>query len=271
MAELISSRAMKVDGEVKPLSFGEVWDGEGEEKVRIKELRAFLMADNTKAGDWQECLLSTFKESAYVAVKSMKKPAAARSVPPVLTSPISVIPAPKSLITMIDPDDFQPFPLPPAPAESYLATLASSDPSLYASALPNTKPTSTRQRGKLRAPVYIPELVAYLRGKEIEGTEEKEDEQAERVETGLKEGENLIRRKATWGGELCKLFSNLGRSSFDSDLNDFVAENSVDLAFAVIGLQDQFELEDFDKYRQRILVALVETCPTLVAPYVRNP
>lgn len=42
----------------------------------------------------------------------------------------------------------------------------------------------------------------------------------------------------------------------------------MDLAFAVIGLQDQFDLEDFDNHRQRILVALVETCPTLVAPYV---
>lgn len=201
---------MKIDGEVKPLSFGDVWDGEGEEKVRIKEMRAFLLADDKKVGDWQGYLLNLWIERASAAIQPVKRSATALSAPHALPSPISVAPAPKSLITMIDPDDFQPYPLPPAPAESYLATLASSDPSLYASALPNTKPTSTRQRGKLRAPVYIPELVAYLRGKEIEGTEEKEDEQAERVEMGLREGENLIRRKATWGAELCELFFHFG-------------------------------------------------------------
>ena len=60
----------------------------------------------------------------------------------------------------------------------------------------------TRRRGKLRAPVYIPELVAYLKGKEPEGGKEPADEEAERVEMALKEGEALVRRKRDWGGEL---------------------------------------------------------------------
>lgn len=44
------------------------------------------------------------------------------------------------------------------------------------------------------------------------------------------------------------------------------AENSVDLAFALMGLQDVYELENFDIYKQNMLTALAFCCPTLVAP-----
>jgi telomere length regulation protein len=43
-------------------------------------------------------------------------------------------------------------------------------------------------------------------------------------------------------------------------------ENAVDLAFALMGLQNQFDLEDFDRHKQAMLVALIVACPTEVAP-----
>ncbi|KAK4690444.1 hypothetical protein P7C70_g9575, partial [Phenoliferia sp. Uapishka_3] len=43
-------------------------------------------------------------------------------------------------------------------------------------------------------------------------------------------------------------------------------ENAVDLAFALMGLQDQFETDGFDQYKLNILAALVGACPIKVAP-----
>jgi len=45
-------------------------------------------------------------------------------------------------------------------------------------------------------------------------------------------------------------------------------ENAVDLAFALMALQNQFELERFEELKQDILVALIVACPTEVAPCV---
>lgn len=37
-----------------------------------------------------------------------------------------------------------------------------------------------------------------------------------------------------------------------------------------MGLQNQFEIEDFDERKQGILIALAVACPREVVPYVRS-
>lgn len=46
-----------------------------------------------------------------------------------------------------------------------------------------------------------------------------------------------------------------------------VEEHAVDLAFALLGLQDNFDLAEFDQRKQNALVALLVGCPDKAAPY----
>lgn len=198
VVELLSVRTLEPGGAVEPLSFGsEIWNGKEEGKDVVHALRASLETQESST-DWQEALREAWKSETVVAKQAAPR---RRAVAPPAPQPSPTVKRP--LISIIDdPDDLVPYPLPPAPSESYLSTLASDDPSLYATALPSGAATVTRRRGKLRAPVYIPELVAYLKGKEPEGGKEPADEEAERVEMALKEGAALVRRKRDWGGEL---------------------------------------------------------------------
>ncbi|GAA5839496.1 hypothetical protein JCM11251_002741 [Rhodosporidiobolus azoricus] len=266
VAEVVSLRALEPEGEVKPLNFGdEIWAGEEREKVLVRALREAVeqVAEGKKAWEgWQEVL-----KKAYT--RSTTPPATPRAAPNLASTPLRpssveepLAPPPKKpLISIIDGSDdeeeLQPYPLPSGPSASTLEALSSDDPALYHSAFPSQSASTsgpaggasqTRKRGKLRPPVYVPELVAYLKGQDPEGGKEEADGEAERVEMGLKEGEGLVRRKAGWGGEL--------------------KENAVDLAFALMALQDQYELDNFDQLRQNILVALIVACPTEVAPAV---
>lgn len=43
-------------------------------------------------------------------------------------------------------------------------------------------------------------------------------------------------------------------------------ENAVDLTFALMGLQDQYELDNFESLKLGIMAALVVAVPTKVAP-----
>jgi telomere length regulation protein len=45
-----------------------------------------------------------------------------------------------------------------------------------------------------------------------------------------------------------------------------VDENAVNLVYGFVGLQDNFELDNFDIKRQGILNALVTCCPRRAAP-----
>ncbi|GAA5992706.1 hypothetical protein JCM10908_006891 [Rhodotorula pacifica] len=269
VAEVISARTVDPHGSVKPLAFGEeIWAGEDGPRRTVRTLRAQL--DEAEKGEdekgWQELLRARYEAGAKTEGTATPGPRHTTEREPLKPTSVEepAIPAPKRpLISIIgeddddDDDDLEPYDLPAPPSASIQEALASEDPALYHSAFPSqTAATSgaaggasqTRKRGRLRPPVYIPELVAYLKGKDPQGAKEEADGEAERVEMGLKEGEGLIRRKTGWGGEL--------------------RENAVDLAFALMGLQNQFELEDFDRLKQDMLVALVVACPTEVAPAV---
>lgn len=205
VAELVSATTVPQGGELTPLSFGdEMWAGEEREKQLARSIRALVQAkeDPAAAEGWQQMLRSRWEcceERPSTIATSQKKVQPAAPVQ-VLVTPAA---SPRPLISVIsDPNDLQPYPLPAPPSASVLSALASDDASLYSTALPSTSASTTRKRGKLRAPVYVPELVSYLKGLDPEGKKEEADGEAERVEVGLREGEALVRRKAGWGGEL---------------------------------------------------------------------
>lgn len=82
--------------------------------------------------------------------------------------------------------------------------------------------------------IYLSQLSEYL----------KDSENVHRIRIGLKEASGLIRQKPGWGTDL--------------------SEHAVDLVFALLNLQDNFDLEGFERYRQSALVSLVVTHPSQV-------
>ncbi|GAA5880743.1 hypothetical protein JCM16303_004335 [Sporobolomyces ruberrimus] len=268
-AEYVSNRSLDPNAGVQALDFGSgIWDGDGFEKEKIRELRGILkeVEKGFQVEGWKEVLRKTYAQDTDTI----------RAIPPVGSGlkhnpkplkPTSVEePTPgrpkRPLISIVGSDDeddeeeeLNAYPLPPRPSDATLEALSSSDPSLYQStySTPSTHPSQSRRRGKLRPPVYVFELTEYLRGKDPDGgsngqKKEEADQEAERVEMALKEGEGLIRRKAGWGNEL--------------------KENAVNLAIALMSLQDNYELDNFEQSRQRLLVALIAGCPVEVAPCV---
>jgi telomere length regulation protein len=198
VAEIVSSRSVLEGSGLTVLSFGDIWDAEGREYEVIRELRDMVQEKPATEEGWEGILRSTFAPTSTLV--PLAKPIM-RAAPAIVAAP--VVPPKTPLISIIpDPSDLQPYPLPAPPSTSYLETLSSADASLYSTALPSTSSSTTRKMGKLRSPVYIPELVDYLKGKSVDAVEEGGEEESERVEVGLREGAALIRRKVGWGMEL---------------------------------------------------------------------
>lgn len=230
VAEVVSSRTVELEGAPKPLSFGDdMWAGDKPEQRTVRQLRASLdeLSQATMTGKvdgWQKTLREAFvaaDEDEQARASARRPPPRVNTVPLKASSveePVVAAPTKRPLISIIgsddsdsDDDDLKPFALPPGPSEATLEALSSTDPALYHSALPSQasatagpagSASQTRRRGKLRPPVYVAELVAYLKGQDPQGAKEEADGEAERVEVGLREGEALVRRKAGWGGEL---------------------------------------------------------------------
>ncbi|TGJ85863.1 hypothetical protein E0Z10_g2883 [Xylaria hypoxylon] len=92
-------------------------------------------------------------------------------------------------------------------------------------------------RNKPKAPVYIRDLISYLR----------DTENYDRQKLALTTAPTLIRRKANYGTE--------------------VVSHAEDLASLLIGLQDKFELENFYNLRLQGMVAVVVAQPKKMAPW----
>ncbi|KAG0219094.1 telomere length regulation protein-domain-containing protein [Mortierella sp. GBAus27b] len=90
------------------------------------------------------------------------------------------------------------------------------------------------KRPKIAAPVYVRDLLSYIRANEDRG----------KIEVGLKSAAELIRRKA---GSL------------------ELEETAGDLALLLSVLQDNFDLTDFYKLREDALISLVVASPVVVA------
>lgn len=235
---------------LQPLSFGQgIWDGEGEGQDLARRLRAMMQRANAALKDWRDLLERAWSMTAPSPVPQPRpaKPPAPRALSP--SRPET--PARRALISFIsedgaEADDLQAYPLPPEPSATVLEALASDDPSLYATALPNSSQSSRA----VRPPVYIQDLIAYLRAQDPARTNPQEagaeERQAQLVEVGLEHGEALVRRKAGWGGEL--------------------RENAVELVFALVGLQDNYEVPEFNRKKVGILSALVWAEPEKAAP-----
>ncbi|KAE8393721.1 telomere length regulation protein-domain-containing protein [Aspergillus alliaceus] len=87
------------------------------------------------------------------------------------------------------------------------------------------------QRNKPTAPVYIRDLIIYLR----------DTENIERFELAISTAPSLIRRKTGFGTEL--------------------AENTAELALVLVGLQEQSKSPNFHEYRLQSIIALIVSQP----------
>ncbi|KAF4124162.1 telomere length regulation protein [Geosmithia morbida] len=92
-------------------------------------------------------------------------------------------------------------------------------------------------RNKIRPPVYIRDLMAYLR----------DSESYEKQKIALQTAPVLIRRKANYGTEV----------SFHAD----------GLAGLLVGVQDKFEMDDFDELRRQSMISLIVAQPQAMAPW----
>ncbi|PFH60779.1 hypothetical protein XA68_10344 [Ophiocordyceps unilateralis] len=93
------------------------------------------------------------------------------------------------------------------------------------------------QRNKPRAPVYVRDLIAYLR----------DTENYDKQKLALQSAPDLIRRKANHGTE--------------------VSAHADELAGLLVGMQDKFDLDDFVEKRQQGMMALVVAQPKSMAPW----
>lgn len=90
-------------------------------------------------------------------------------------------------------------------------------------------------KDKVLPPVYIRDSVEYFKS-----------DSRDKIVLALEHAADLIRRKASNGTEL--------------------QESAVDLTFTLIGLQDNFDLEQFDEKREKALVGLVFSAPRQTVP-----
>ncbi|KAK3501148.1 telomere length regulation protein-domain-containing protein [Neurospora crassa] len=93
------------------------------------------------------------------------------------------------------------------------------------------------RRDKAKAPVYIRDLIRYLR----------DTDDYDRQKLALVTAPTLIRRKANYGTE--------------------VTDHAEELASLLVGLQDKFEMDRFDDLRLQAMIAIVVTQPQLMGPW----
>jgi telomere length regulation protein len=80
----------------------------------------------------------------------------------------------------------------------------------------------------------------------------------------LNTAEELIRKKRGYGTEL----GRIEWSCYGILLNLWLDENAVNLVYALLSLNDNFDLESFAEKRQAALNALVAGAPRKAPPYV---
>lgn len=159
-------------------------------------------------------------------LQSQPKPKAKAQLKP-KSKPMPVSqPAPRPIVEEIDSSDdssdddhLQPMPNQGSDAED-----SDDDPTLV-------------RRNKPKPPVYIRDLILFLR----------DSESYDKQELGIKTAPNLIRRKANYGAE--------------------VSSHAEELARLLVGLQDKFELDDFENLRLQSMIALVVAQPKSMAPW----
>ncbi|KAI9171279.1 DNA replication checkpoint protein tel2 [Paramyrothecium foliicola] len=93
------------------------------------------------------------------------------------------------------------------------------------------------QRDKVKPPVYIRDLIAFLR----------DSENYDKQKLGLQTAPVLIRRKANFGTE--------------------VSSHADEIAGLLVGVQDKFEIQGFEDLKLQGMIALVVAQPRMMAPW----
>lgn len=267
VAEVLSAAS----GAKPPLRFPDsVWAGHGASQEACRVLRQWYDAAPLT---WPHATITLGEAPVQRAPVPTPAPTppAPRAPPATVRLPRRV--PPKKLIEVLDDDAAEPpavaaatpvahaeadtpssslppgwtvYPMPPdASSESETGSDTSDDdemPPAPPGAAPAPTPDTSAMldaalRKKKKAPVYVYELAPLLR---------EHDARAQRV--GLKHAEALIRRKTGWGHE--------------------IAEHAVDVAHALAGLQDSFQLRNMDERRTAALTALCVAAPAPVIEYV---
>ncbi|PWN92642.1 hypothetical protein FA10DRAFT_282327 [Acaromyces ingoldii] len=278
VAELVSAQGPSSGR--KPLSFGSsMWDGRGEGREEARVLRALYhswphRSARTEGDDGtiKELALSLFKpavahtsaEDTAVVVPLPKK----QRRPKTRQLPARVAPRRRGSLEQQDDGGDEQLLLPSLSnvagrqRKVFIETLdKSSDEEGASSSSSSASSSSSLSAGSLagagerekevqdsegfgmgvpekkrrKRPVYIHELAPLLREK---------DREANKI--ALRYADVLVRRKAGWGAE--------------------VDEQAIDLAYALMALQDNFSLKAFDERRTRALVSLLVASPRNVAP-----
>ncbi|KAL0579959.1 telomere binding protein [Marasmius crinis-equi] len=214
----------------KKLDF-EDWEGEDSDKPWCRQVREFIQTRDIDV-DIQTVDVDTDEvpRSQPDNIPDMPQPA------PPTTKPTIVM---KSKDGYDSDDSMAGYDSPPSsrsasPTPSELQEIEN-DPSLAVGAK------------KIQRPVYLAQLGNMIRGP-TGTTDGSANEEADKIEMALNCAEELIRKKKDFGTEL--------------------EENAVNIAYGLVGLQDNYNLPDFDRKRQNALNALVACCPRKAAPCI---
>ncbi|GAA96236.1 uncharacterized protein L969DRAFT_21123 [Mixia osmundae IAM 14324] len=225
LAEIVSAACFASDGPIKALKFdASFWDGDSDEQRNCRVLRSLRpLSAPTTAGELTN-MAACFGERVYLPAQFKTDVSRA----PVKKAMVEAKPR-KPLIQVVggeDEDDMVPYAMP------------SSQPIMVSEEDLNDMGTYTPSKKKPRKPIYMQDLLAYL----------KATEDRDKIELALAHGEQLIRAKQGWGTEL--------------------TDNAVDLTIALFALQDNFDLDRFEQLRQDALTAIVACCPLKAAPCI---
>ncbi|KZT43712.1 hypothetical protein SISSUDRAFT_1013417 [Sistotremastrum suecicum HHB10207 ss-3] len=195
------------------------WDGVGEGREWARDLRTLLSS----------------RDADIVATEDIESPEECNQATPSPVSKLSQLGASGSQVTYDSDDSLTGYGSPPS----------SRSPSPTPEELDEIERDPTLRVGrkqKILKPVYVSQLIEMLRPKGKDG----DHESVEKLDVGLSEAAELIRRKRNFGFEL--------------------AENAAELSRILLGLQDDYELDNFEKRREAALTALVVCCPQVAGP-----
>lgn len=196
-----------------------------------KKLDFHTEETNLDEGKWYKSLVETCDDIGQIDQLRLEPPtprpkAVRRSKPKPESRPIGRQPTQGFIIEEVDDDDESddddliPYAKPDSDAED-----SDEDPTLV-------------RRDKPKAPVYIRDLIRYLR----------DTESYDHQKLALTTAPALVRRKANYGTE--------------------VKEHADELASLLVGLQDKFEIDNFHDLKVQGMIALILAQPGVMGPWM---
>ncbi|EIW85236.1 hypothetical protein CONPUDRAFT_98109 [Coniophora puteana RWD-64-598 SS2] len=232
VAEIVAAQAGK------KLDFGD-WDGELDGRSWARQLRTLCARRDVDVDPLVPELRSGLDETIPHGLEAEHDPRSRAATESLVASSHR---EPSIIVTQsgYDSDDS---------LTGYQSSNSSRSPSPTQSELDELERDPTLRIGekKILRPVYLAQLAEMVRSPG--GTKPPEPaEEVNKLRMALDTGEELIRKKRNYGTEL--------------------KENAVSLVYGFVGLQDNYDLPEFEIKRQRIANALVACCPQVVAPCV---